>query len=120
MEAMKIMGIPDEEQMGMNLLRGLKMQGNEKRNQRCLPGVFCAGVLSLQVLGFSLTLFCLLSNSFPCPASEQCTSNKLSGFGVTHLRIYQQVLQLALEVKQLMKTCLCCFNSQSEDCMSNF
>lgn len=30
MEAMKIMGIPDEEQIGMNPLKGLKMQGNER------------------------------------------------------------------------------------------
>lgn len=38
MEAMKIMGIPDEEQIGMNPLMGLKMQGNERGNRSYLSG----------------------------------------------------------------------------------
>lgn len=51
----------------------------------------------------------VLSGVLP-PPSEQCASNKLSGFGVTCLRDLPaqfQFIQLTLQVKQLMKTCFC-------------
>lgn len=101
MEAMKIMGIPDEEQIGINPLKGLKMQGNERGNRSYLYRAFF-------ILGF---FFCLTTLVFllifvlsgvhhhpptphPLPRSEQYASNKFNGFGVTYLRIYQHSFNL--------------------------
>uniref|UniRef100_A0A6G1RDF5 Myosin, heavy chain 9, non-muscle n=1 Tax=Hypotaenidia okinawae TaxID=2861861 RepID=A0A6G1RDF5_9GRUI len=62
MEAMRIMGIPDEEQIGMNPLKGLKIQGNERENRSYLAGAFLFWS-SLFVLGGFVGLTCLVSIS---------------------------------------------------------
>lgn len=76
---MKIMGIPDEEQIGMNPLKGLKMQGNERENRSYLYGFFLllfSG--SLVGLVFLLVLFCLVCTpTHPLIPPQQRASKKL-------------------------------------------
>lgn len=78
---MKIMGIPDEEQIGMNPLKGLKMKGNERENRSYLYGFFF--VVVLRFFGwFGFFVGFVLSGVHPHPpphppSSEQRASKKL-------------------------------------------
>lgn len=85
MEAMRIMGIPDEEQIGMSPLESLKCKKIKEEIGHISLDLYFWFLPIFQYF-FVVTLFLLPPAQ---TQNEQGASGERSSFGVTHLRIYQ-------------------------------